>query len=121
MVDQPMKNTLDQSIDIRDLNWSPAEKAVAHKAFDTALQRELEKVIRETKTRVARIRQPSELWELERYLTERRNEIDDEFDYRYSVLPLVFGRLLRHGLLREEELCGLNEDKMFRIRQIANG
>jgi hypothetical protein len=32
------------------------------------------------------IEQPSDLWELERYLTERRKEIDSRYDYRYSVL-----------------------------------
>jgi hypothetical protein len=30
---------------MRDLNWSPAEKAIARKAFDRALGRELEAVI----------------------------------------------------------------------------
>jgi hypothetical protein len=121
MVDQPGMDTRTQTTDIRDLNWSPAEKAVARKAFDAALERELETVIREAKARAASLRQPSELWELESYLTERRKEIDEEFDYRYSVLPLVFARLLREGLLREEELRGLNEDKLYRIRKIANG
>jgi hypothetical protein len=119
MIDEPTRGTPTPSTEIRDLNWSPTERAVARKAFDTALQRELETVIREAKARAARIRQPSELWELEDYLTERRKEIDDEFDYRYSVLPLVFARLLRQGLLKEEELRGLNEEKMSRIRQIA--
>jgi hypothetical protein len=121
MSNQPMRDAPAPSTDIRDLHWSPAEKAVARKAFDAALQRELDAVVREAKARAARIRQPSELWELERYLTERKKEIDEEFDYRYSVLPLVFARLLRQGLLKEEELRGLNEDKMFCIRQIANG
>jgi hypothetical protein len=29
------------------------------------------------------------------------------YDYRYSVLPLVFGNLIREGRLSEEELHGL--------------
>jgi len=31
-----------QGTTMRDLKWSPTEKAVARKAFDRALQRELE-------------------------------------------------------------------------------
>ena len=73
-------------------------------------------MIREAKKMAARIAQPSDLWELEHYLTERRKEIDRKYDYRYSVLPLVFGCLIREGRLREEELRGLGEDKLGRIR-----
>lgn len=79
--------------DVRDLKWSTAEKAIARKAFDLALQRELDAVIREAKNRAANINQPSELWDLERYLTQRRKDIDRLHDYRYSVLPLVFRNL----------------------------
>lgn len=102
--------------DMRDLKWSPAEKAIARKAFDLALRRELDAAIRETKERAAKITQPSELWDLERYLTQRRKDIDSLYDYRYSVLPLVFRTLLREGRLTEQDLTGLAEDKLSLIR-----
>ena len=56
---------------------------------DQALGRELEAVILEAKSKAAKIREPSGLWELEQYLTQCRQEIDRKYDYRYSVLPLV--------------------------------
>ena len=71
---------------IRSLKWSSAEKVIARKAFEQALQQELEAIIRQAKKMAARIEQPSDLWELERYLIERRKEIDRQYDYRYSVL-----------------------------------
>jgi len=92
MSDRGIKHSPD---DMRDLKWSPSEKAVARKAFDAALSRELKAVIAETKRLAARIEQPDDLWELERYLTAKRKEIDETFDYRYSVLPLVLGSLIR--------------------------
>ncbi len=98
--------------EMRDLKWSPTEKAIARKAFDLALRGELEAVIHEVKDRAAKITEPSELWELERYLTERRKDIDLRYDYRYSVLPLVFRNLLRDGRLTEQDLHGLAEDKL---------
>lgn len=102
-----------------DWKWSPAEKAIARKAFDAALSRELEAVVREAKDRVARIGEASQLWELERWIVERRHEIEHTFDYRYSVLPIVFGGLLRNGRLAEEELHGLAPDKLNAIRAIV--
>lgn len=91
----------------------------ARKAFDLALRRELDAVIREAKTRAARIGQPSELWNLEIYLSQRRKDIDRRYDYRYSVLPVVFGNLIRDGRLSEEEVHGISEDKLACIRRHA--
>jgi len=73
--------------------WSKSEKAIARTAFDTALKRELQDVMRKTKQMANQIKEPADLWELEHYLTERRKEIDRKYDYRYSRLTLVFGRL----------------------------
>jgi hypothetical protein len=57
---------------------------------------------------------------LEYYLTERRKEIDRKYDYRYSQLTQVFGKLLYEKRLREEEeLRGLREDKLKSIRSFA--
>ncbi|SRR6266567_2845209 len=101
---------------MRDLKWSPEEKAIARRAFDFALKHELESVIIEAKERVGKIRQPSDLWELERYLTERRVQIDRQYEYKYSVLIMVFGNLIQQGRLTEQELEGLNQDKLDSIR-----
>jgi hypothetical protein len=56
---------------------------------------------------------------LEHYLTQRRKEIDRKYDYRYSRLTQVFGRLLCEKRLSEEELRGLREDKLKSIRSLA--
>lgn len=105
--------------DMRDLKWSAAEKVIARKAFDLAVGRELRTFIQEAKARAARIEQPSELWELERYLTECRQEIDRQYDYRYSVLPLVFGLLIKKVQLTEDDLLGLGDEKLALIRRVA--
>lgn len=104
---------------MRHLDWSHAEKVIARKAFDRALQQELESLIQEVKNRVAKITEPSELWDLEGFLTERRKQIDFKYDYRYSVLPEVFGRLISEGRLREQDLRGLGEDKLDFARKAA--
>jgi hypothetical protein len=75
--------------------WSKSEKAIVRTAFDAALLgRELHEVIQEAKRMANGIQTSSDLWDLEQYLTERRKQIDRKYDYRYSQLTLVFGRLL---------------------------
>jgi len=100
-------------------SWSRSEKALARKAFDAALGRELHEVIQEAQKRASQIQQSSDLWDLEHYLTQRRKEIDRKYDYRYSQLTHVFGKLLYEKRLREEELRGLAEDKLRSIRSVA--
>ena len=99
--------------------WSKSEKAIARTAFDAALKRELQDVMRKTKQMANQIKEPADVWELEHYLTERRKEIDRKYDYRYSQLTQVFGRLLYENRLGEEELGGLREDKLNSIHSLA--
>ena len=71
---------------MREMKWSPTEKVIARKAFDWALGRELQSATLEARSKAAKIQEPSNLWDLEQYLTQRRQEIDRTFDYRYSLL-----------------------------------
>ena len=99
--------------------WSRSEKAIARKAFDAALGRELREVILEAKRMASEIQKSSDLWDLEHHLTQHRKEIDRKYDFRGSRLTDVFGRLLYEKRLREEELGGLREDKLKLIRSFA--
>jgi hypothetical protein len=103
-----------------DLKWSAAEKIIARKAFNLALERELQAVMLEAKSKAANIQEPSDLWDLERYLTQRRQEIDRTYDYRYSVLPLVLANLLSNRRLVEDELHGFGEDKLGWIHRCSS-
>jgi len=99
--------------------WSRSEKAIARKAFGAALERELHEVMQETKKMASQIKEPSDLWNLERYLTERRKDIDRKYDTGGSRLKDVLGRLLFENRLGEEDLRGLREEKMKSIRSFA--
>lgn len=100
-----------------NLTWSPAEKKIAREAFDKALQQELQDVVQQTKQRAAGIAQSSDVWDLETFLTQRRKEIDREYDYRYAVLPDVFARLILKGRMDEKDLEGLCSDKIEHIQR----
>ena len=102
-----------------DLTWSPSEKVLARKAFDAALKRELQEIMQEAKQMANQINEPADLWDLEHHLTQRRKEIDRKYEYKYSQLTHVFGRLLHEQRLREEDLLGLQEDKLKLIRSFA--
>jgi hypothetical protein len=99
--------------------WSRSEKAIARKAFDAALKRELHELMQETKKMASQINKPDDLWDLEKYLTERRKDINRKYDTRGSRLKDVLGRLLYENRLEEKDLRGLREEKMKSILAFA--
>jgi len=101
---------------MQELNWSISEKAIARKAFNHALNAELQQLVREAQAKAAAIKEPFELWKLESWLHERRIEIDRKYDYRYSVLPIVLAELLKQGRIAESDLQGLAPEKIELIR-----
>ena len=102
-----------------DMTWSRSEKAIARQTFDAALKRELHELMQEAKEIADQIKRPSDLWDLQEYLTQRRKEIDHKYNYRYSHLTEVFGRLLYETRISEGELRGFSEDKVKTIRSFA--
>jgi hypothetical protein len=103
-----------------NLKWSASEKKIARSVFETALAAELEELIVEFKRRASAASSAEDLWSIQEYLQRRQFEINEKYDYRYSQLPLVFGKLVREGRVRESQLIGLAEDKLSIIRHIAS-
>ena len=99
--------------------WSKTEKEIARQAFGRAYERECKELSNKVKEMANTAKTPEDIWELHEFLTEKRKEIDEKYDYRYSVLILVFGRLLREGWIGLDDLEGLDEDKISKIKNIA--
>jgi len=105
---------------VYDLKWSESEKKVARRAFEAALSAELSEVIAEFKARATAAAEPDDLWSIQEHLYHKRREIDEKYDYRYSQLLMVFGKLVREGRLQEAQLAGLAEEKLSYIRRIVS-
>ena len=116
MSSKPLPSTRDLYSTMREMRWSPKEKAIARRAFDDALNQELKATIQEAKQMAARIAEPDDLWKLERHLTQRRKEIDAKYEYKYSIILLVLGDLLHEGRISLDNLRGLTEDKLCCVR-----
>src|SRR5512137_534454 len=102
-----------------DLKWSPDEKNVAHRAFDAALVRERMEVRRHVEALLRDTEDGTVIWAIRDYLNDVARDIDYKFDFRYSVLINVFGRLVAENALSMDELTGLSEDKLAMIQRRA--
>jgi hypothetical protein len=102
---------------MNELNWSKNEKVIARRAFDTAYKRECDAILGRLKGMVAVAKEPDDIWQIHDYLTEQRETMDEKYDYRYSILTLIFARFLSEGWLKKSDLEGLGEDKIEEIEK----
>lgn len=101
-------------------SWTPAEKKIARRAFDAALQVELARVMTEFKRLAETAVTPDDMWAVQDYLDMRRKRLYALFDYRYSQLVFLFGQMVGEGLIPLSDLQGLSEDKLAQIAFIAH-
>ena len=104
-----------------ELHWSHSEKSVARTAFDAARSREVATIRKEVEAMPQRSDASVEIWRIHDFLSEKRGQIDQKYDYRYSVLISVFGRLLHEEWVSEADLAGLSSEKLQLIRRSAAG
>lgn len=102
-----------------NVRWTAAEKKVARRAFDQALERHLSSITAEAKRMMANVVEPGDLWQVESYLTESRKAVDRIYQFRYSDLLRVFSVLMRDKWLHEADLVGLQPEKIADIKRSA--
>lgn len=99
----------------RDLHWSAAEKRIARAAYDAALAREKAAARRTVLEMLQKSDDPDCIWDVYHFLRDKAREMDDKYDYRYSVLPRVFRRLVNEGWIGPGDVSGLGSDKLVLI------
>lgn len=100
-------------------NWSRKEKTVAKRAFEDAYEKECQDLIQQLQKKANEAKAPADLWRLHDFLRKRIKEIENKYDYRYSMLILVFARLMKEGWITVNEIEGLSEAKIAKIRYLA--
>ena len=97
-----------------------SREKVARKVFDQAYRRQCAVIGANVKQMIADPDNPGVIRRIHDYLSDQRRTTDQQYDYRYSVLIMVFAGLLRGGWLKEADLEGLREDKIAMIKEFAN-
>jgi len=104
---------------MHNLKWSESEKKIARRVFEAALQQELGEIMAEFKEMAVRAKEPDDMWAVQNWLSRQRHDINTKYDFHYSQIIIVFGKLLRESRINEAQLAGLGEDKLSLIERIA--
>lgn len=100
-----------------DLKWSAREKKAAHAAFESARLREHLAIRRHIDALLSETSDGAGIWVVRDFLNDKARELDQKYDFRYSVLISVFARLLAEGWLAMDELRDLDMAKCRLIRE----
>jgi len=106
---------------VNDTKWTKKEKLIAREIFHRAYERECMSIADNLKNMINEVSSPDDLWKVRNYLSKTLKNVERKYDFRYSVLILVFAQLMKGGWIEENELTGLSEDKIFKIISLAKG
>ena len=81
-------NSVEQFIE--RVPWTQNEKKVARKAFDQAFARECASAKTDVERMMKNLANPSDIWRVHDYLSERRRRVAAVYKYSYSDLLNVF-------------------------------
>jgi hypothetical protein len=100
-------------------DWSELEQRIARTAFDNAHGRAIASLINEIQLQAALVDSSGALWQLHDYLSIQRHRIEGRFDFRPQPILFLFASLVKDNLLNLEELDGLADAKLAKIRAMA--
>jgi hypothetical protein len=100
--------------------WTNSEKRLARELFETAASAEEAELLAKFKSKAASVESMEQAWAMASELERSRREFQSKYDYRYSQLLLVFGRLVREGRIRREELDRLSAEKLAVIDSVSS-
>src|SRR5581483_12436087 len=77
-----------QTTGMIDQPWSRTEKELARELFDEARERERQAILREIHSILNAGKSLDVVWDVHDYLTKKRREMDEKYDFRYSQMIL---------------------------------
>ena len=105
---------------MRYFDWSNAEKILAREAYDRAYHRECTKILEKVHGMLSSMEDPKEIWKIYDYLRKNRRDMDSKYDYRYLILIIVLGKLMKEGLILDSDIDKLSQDKIDAIKRVSS-
>ncbi|WP_311134687.1 hypothetical protein [Synechococcus sp. CS-1328] len=99
--------------------WSEQEQGIARGALDRAQLRAVHVLIEAIRVQSGRLDSIDSVWNLHDFLSTQRYQIEGRFDFRLDGILFVFASLLKEGLISLEELEGLGDEKLAKIKAMS--
>lgn len=99
--------------------WSEQEQILARQAFEQAYIRAIDRLIETIQERSGALTSAESVWQLHDFLSIERHTIEGRFAFQLDGLLFVFASLVKEDLLMLEELTGLDQEKLAKIKAMS--
>ena len=100
-------------------DWTSEEEAVARHAFALGKQRSVVILIETLKDQSAKLDTPESIWSLHDFLSTERYQYEGRMEFDFSNILFSLADMIKQKLIQYDDLNGLNEVKLSKIKAMS--
>ncbi|WP_115021823.1 hypothetical protein [Synechococcus sp. UW69] len=100
-------------------DWTSEEEAVARHAFALGKQRSVVILIETLKDQSAKLDTPESIWSLHDFLSTERYQYEGRMEFDFSNILFTLADMIKQDLIKYNDLDGLNQLKLSKIKAMS--
>lgn len=100
-------------------DWTSEEEAVARCAFELGKQRSISSLIDTLKDQSLKLDTPESIWSLHDFLSTERYQYEGRVEFDFSNILFTLADMIKSGLISFEDLNGLGQLKLSKIKAMS--
>ena len=100
-------------------NWTPREEDVARHAFHNGNQRCIKVLIKNLQAKSQSLNSAECIWKLHDFLSTERHNFEGRAEFDYNSILFTLADMLKQQLISIEELEGLDQQKLAKIKAMS--
>ena len=100
-------------------DWTSEEEAVARHAFALGKQRSVVTLIETLKDQSAKLDTPESIWSLHDFLSTERYQYEGRMEFDFSNILFTLADMIKQDLIKYNDLDGLNQLKLSKIKAMS--
>ena len=100
-------------------DWTHQEQAIAKQAFETGKQRSIEALIAILKEQSALLDTPESIWKFHDFLSSERYQYEGRAEFDTANILFTLADMIKQKLISTDDLAGLENTKLSKIKAMA--
>ena len=107
------------SLPMSATDWTSEEEAVARQAFELGKQRSITTLIENLRDLSTRLDTPESIWQFHDYLSSERYQYEGRMEFDFSNILFTLADMIKQKLIQYDDLNGLNQVKVSKIKAMS--
>ena len=107
------------SLPMSATDWTSEEEAVARQAFELGKQRSITTLIENLRDLSTKLDTPESIWQFHDYLSTERYQYEGRMEFDFSNILFTLADMIKQKLIQYDDLNGLNQVKVSKIKAMS--